>query len=139
MKNLIKQTATVTGILSMLVLSGCSTLNTMIPDEVKYGQLYTLEEVMVDASVQCGDESNRVIANEWAKQVSGSLGEHISYLDEESSAYIEAKILLKDLAKVRNNPNSDSCENYQMVAMHTQSLMIALNSSAPGATMVASR
>ncbi|MDH3354043.1 MAG: hypothetical protein OEL79_02375 [Chromatiales bacterium] len=135
----IKYTVALVGILSMFLLSGCSTLTTMIPDEVKYGQLYTLEEVMVTASQQCDDESSRAIANDWAKQVSGSLGEHVSYLDEESSAYIEAKLLLKDLSKIRGNSGTDNCKNYQVVAMRSQGLVVALTATAPGASMLASR
>jgi len=139
MNNLIMHTLAVNGIISMFILAGCSTISTMIPDDMKYGQLYMLKDVMVDASQQCENESIRIIANNWAKQASGSLEKHITYLDEESSTYIEAKILIKDLAKVRNNPSIDNCQNYQLVAMHAQSLVVALTSTSQKETMVAVR
>ena len=127
MKNVLsKRLITIAAILSAALLSGCNSLNTMISDETKYGQIYMLEEVLSDASGDCGNEDHIFDSKQWAMQVSTSLKEHTTYLNKESASYIESKKLLKQLPMITGYYGEPSCEAIIVAAEQTRTLISVL-------------
>ncbi|MCW8919561.1 MAG: hypothetical protein OQL08_12200 [Gammaproteobacteria bacterium] len=113
-------------ILSTALLSGCNSLNTMISDETKYGQLYMLEAVLSDAGADCTNEQHLFDAKQWALHVSISLTEHITFLDEEGASYRESKKLLKQLPLISGYYGNASCGAIALAGEQTRILIRAL-------------
>ena len=130
MNNLVsKRIIAIAAILSAALLSGCNSLNTMVSDETKYGQIYMLEEVLSDASADCHNEDHLFDAKQWAMQVSSSLGEYTEFLDKESASYIESKKLLKQLPLISGYYGEPSCEAIALASEQTRTLINTLTSS----------
>lgn len=120
-----------------LLASGCASLDTMIPDEVKYGQLYMLDEVLQEASQNCDGESVS-IARSWAGQVSATLQGHMVYVEQDSAMAIEARQLLVQLPRIVASQGEASCEHIRVAAMQNQVLLASL-SGGNSTIMLASR
>ena len=131
-----KRLISISVVLSAVLLGGCNSLNTMVSDETKYGQIYMLEEVLSDASAACNSEQRMFDAKQWAMQVSVSLKEHSRYLNKESASYIEAGKLLRQLPVVAGYYGKPSCEAVELAAVQTRTLIHTLT-AAP--VVVASR
>ena len=131
-----KRLLSIAAILSVALLSGCNSLNTMVSDETKYGQIYMLEEVLSDASADCGSEQRLFDAKQWAMQVSISLKEHTTFLNKESASYIESKKLLKQLPMISGYYGEPSCEAITIAGEQTRTL---LNTLSAATIVVASR
>ena len=130
MNNLVsKRIIAIAAILSATLLSGCNSLNTMVSDETKYGQIYMLDTVLSDAAADCSNEEHLFDAKQWAMQVSTSLGEHVEYLDEQSASYIEGKKLLKQLPQISGYYGKPSCKLIAEASEQTRSLLKALTGS----------
>ena len=128
-KQLTKRLITLAAILSAALLSGCNSLNTMVSDETKYGQIYMLETVLGDAAADCHNEEHLFDAKQWAMQVSTSLGEHVEFLDEQSASYIESKKLLKQLPQISAYYGKPSCKMIAQTHQQTRTLIAALTGS----------
>ena len=124
-----KRIIAIAAILSAGLLSGCNSLNTMVSDETKYGQIYMLEEVLSDASADCHNEGRLFDAKQWAMQVSTSLGEHVEFLDEQSASYIESKKLLKQLPLISGYYGEPSCEAIAQASEQTRTLLTTLTAT----------
>ena len=128
-KQLTKRLITLAAILSAALLSGCNSLNTMVSDETKYGQIYMLETVLSDAAADCSNEERLFDAKQWAMQVSISLKEHTEFLNEQSASYIESKKLLKQLPLISGYYGKPSCKVITRASEQSRTLISALTAS----------
>ena len=130
MNNLVsKRIMAIAAILSATLLSGCNSLNTMVSDETKYGQIYMLDTVLSDAAVDCTNKERLFDAKQWAKQVSISLEEHTTFLDEESASYVESKKLLKQLPQISGYYGTPSCDAIALASEQTRTLLNTLTAT----------
>ena len=136
-KQLTKRIIAIAAILSATLLSGCNSLNTMVSDETKYGQIYMLETVLSDAAADCTNEEHLFDAKQWSKQVFVSLDEHTLYLDKQSASYIESKKLLKQLPLISGSYGKPSCKAIAQASEQTRNVINALTGT--GIIVVASR
>lgn len=123
-------------LLSVALLSGCHSLNTLVSDETRYGQIYMLEEVLHDAAADCGSVERLFDAKQWALQVSVSLQEHTEFLDKEGAPYLESKKLLKQLPMISGYYGEPSCAAIALASEQTRTLLHVLTGNA---IVVASR
>lgn len=127
MNNLLgKRLISLVAILSVALLSGCNSLNTMVSDETKYGQIYMLEEVLADASGDCSNSEHIFDAKQWSRQVSASLGDYVGYLDEQSDPYIESKKLLEQLPMIAGYYGQPNCKAITTAHEQTRTLIATL-------------
>ena len=124
-----KRLLVIAATLSVALLSGCNSLNTMISDETKYGQIYMLEEVLSDAAADCRSEQRLFDAKQWAMQVSISLKEHTTFLNTQSASYIESKKLLKQLPMISGYYGEPSCEAIAQAGKQTRILISTLTNA----------
>ncbi len=124
-----KRLISIAAILSVAMLSGCNSLNTMVSGETRYGQIYMLEEVLSDASADCASEERLFDAKQWAMQVSISLKEHTTFLNKESASYIESKKLLKQLPMIAGYYGKPSCEAIALAGEQTRTLLRTLGAA----------
>lgn len=127
MNNLVsKRIIAIAAILSATLLSGCNSLNTMVSDETKYGQIYMLETVLSDAAADCSNDEHLFDARQWSKQVFVSLEEHTLFLNKQSASYVESKKLLKQLPLISGSYGKPSCEAIAQASEQTRTLINAL-------------
>jgi hypothetical protein len=131
-----KRLVTIAAIFSVALVSGCSSLNTMVSDETRYGQIYMLEEVLRDAVADCGNKERLFDARQWAMQVSFSLKEHTQYLNKESASYSESRKLLKQLPLISGHYGEPSCDAIALAGEQTRTLLKTLSAAS---IVVASR
>ena len=130
MNNLVsKRIIAIAAILSATLLSGCNSLNTMVSDETKYGQIYMLETVLSDAAADCANEEHLFDAKQWSKQVFVSLEEHTLFLDKQSASYIESKKLLKQLPQISGYYGKPSCDAITLASEQTRTLLNTLTAT----------
>ena len=126
MTNISKRLITFIAVISAGVLSGCNSLNTMVSDETKFGQVYMLESILSDAAADCSNRDHLFDSKEWSRHVSGSLEEYTGFLDKESTAYIESKALLAQLPKISGYYGEPRCTDIAEAAEQTRKVIAAL-------------
>ena len=112
--------------LAVTVLTGCSNLNTVIPDEVKYGQLYSLNDALYMAKQSCDNEDSLFLVKHWAMIVHPSLTDHLDYIEENKQAHFQGKRLVKQLGYLSGNYGEPSCANIAEAGRTTSKLIAAL-------------
>lgn len=115
-------------IVSLLVVSGCSTLETALPPEVRYGQLYALEEALTHAAARCDDTVTTHRAAYWAQSTAMNIADHSRYLDEGSNALQSARRLVSELGQLRVPAPDDitTCQQYANAAATTREVLASL-------------
>lgn len=83
--------------LSLLLLGGCATMKQALSPEVRYGQLYALQDALTTASHQCGDREAVFTATYWASATVGNIDEHSRFLEDDSAPQQKSKELVKQL------------------------------------------
>ena len=83
--------------LSLLLLGGCATMEQALSPEVRYGQLYALQDALTIASHQCDDREAVFTATYWAGSTVGNIDEHSRFLKDDSAPQQKSKELVKQL------------------------------------------
>ena len=117
--------------LSLAVISGCSTLETALSPEVRYGQVYALEEALSSAASRCDDADAAHRATYWASVTAMNIADHSRFLDEGSTAQQSAKRLVKQLSALRMSTPDDTshCGEFASAAATAKQLLVAVNTT----------
>lgn len=116
--------------LAPMALWGCATLETTLSPEVRYGQIYALEEALNRAASRCDDAEALQLAAYWTSITAMSLADHSRYLEEGSSAHQSAKSLLKQLGQLRVAPDDTArCRQFAEAATAVRQMLVGLTSA----------
>lgn len=116
--------------LAAMALWGCATLERALSPEVRYGQIYALEEALNGAASRCDDTEAVQLAAYWTSVTAVSLADHSRYLDEGSSAQQDAKSLLRQLGQLRVTPDESArCRQFAEVAAAVRQMRRSLTTA----------
>ena len=114
--------------LSLLLLGGCATMEQALSPEVRYGQLYALQDALSTASHRCGDRDAIFTATYWASTTVGNIDEHSRFLLADSEPRMKSKELVKQLYAL-SYYGADSraqCEQIALAGNTTRELIALL-------------
>ncbi len=109
-----------------LLSAGCATLEASIPQEVRYGKLYSLEESLATAAGDCGNPDAVHAGRYWADLVGHDLSEHMRFLDQQGESYQRAEGLMASLDRLQYSRGEALCEALGESRRDTQRLLSAL-------------
>lgn len=115
--------------LSLLVLSGCSALDKAISPEVRYGQLYALEDALSTAGNRCSDKEAAFTATYWATTTVNNISEHSEFLEVGGAQQSKSKELVKQLYSLQYVAYDDdaNCQRFSIAGGTTRELLALLN------------
>lgn len=116
--------------LSLALLSGCaSTMETAISPEVRYGQLYALENALSTASSDCSDREASFTATYWASTTVGNIADHSKYLETDSLQQSKSKELVAQLYSLQYDATNmaSHCQQIEIAGNTTRELLALLN------------
>jgi uncharacterized protein YceK len=115
--------------ISLLLLGGCASMESAFSPEVRYGQLYALENALTTAGNQCGNEEAAFTATYWASATVNNIAEHSEFLETGSAPQTKSRELVKLLYTLQyNSANPESqCQQLAMAGSATRSLITLLN------------
>ena len=113
---------------ALLLLSGCASMESAFSPELRYGQLYALQEALTEAATHCGDREATFTANYWAASTAGNIAEHSQFLKADSLPQSKSRELLRQLYSLqqRNQPET-TCRQFADAGSATRELLAALN------------
>lgn len=113
---------------SLLLLSGCTAMESVISPQVRYGQLYALQEALTTASDNCGDQQAAFTANYWAMVTVGNIEQHSQFLAAESPQQLKSKQLVKQLYALHylSRNDEDNCRQIAVAGNTTRELLTLL-------------
>ncbi len=115
---------------SLALLSGCaSTIEATFSPEVRYGQLYALENALSTASSDCNDREASFTATYWASTTVGNIADHSKYLETDSLQQIKSKELVAQLYSLQYDANNvaSHCQQIEIAGKTTRELLALLN------------
>ena len=116
--------------LSLALLSGCATtMDQTFSPELRYGQLYALENALNTASSNCGNREASFTATYWASTTLGTLTDHYQYLVTDSLRQRKSKELVAQLYSLKYNATSSAshCKQIALAGNTTRELLGLLN------------
>ena len=116
--------------ISLLLLSGCaSTIETAFSPEVRYGQLYALENALSTASSDCSDHEASFTASYWASTTVGNISDHSKYLESDSVQQAKSKELISQLYSLQYDATNSAshCKQIAIAGNTTRELLALLN------------
>ena len=117
-------------IMTVVVLStGCNTMTSSL-DSVKYGKLYTMQEVLSEAINNCTDKAARTRALEWAVIGYNDLENSRQFMERTSEKYKSTRAMMRTLAQVssRRIDNSEKlCEKLDVIAKANQNYLASID------------
>lgn len=136
----LKNITLIAGIAFITALStGCSSLPTANGgSSFAFGKLYTMQEALTHASINCNDEVTRNRAISWATNGFQDLNQSSAYMDQGSDEYVNTRVLMNHLGTVsrRTKDVGTICENIKTATTATGQYMVAMGINS---TVVASR
>ena len=116
--------------LSLALLSGCTTtLEQAISPEIRYGQLYALENALSTASSDCSDQGASFTATYWATSTVGNISDHSEYLEVGSVEQSKSKELVAQLYSLQYNATNSAshCKQISVAGNTTRELLALLS------------
>ncbi|MEN8169007.1 MAG: hypothetical protein ABFS08_02120 [Pseudomonadota bacterium] len=113
-----------------LLLSGCaSTMEATFSPELRYGQLYALENALTIAGSNCNDKDAVFTATYWASTTVINISDHSEFLEEGSVERTKSKELVKQLYSLRYvTANEESrCHQIAIAGNATRELLTLLS------------
>ena len=101
-----------------VMATGCNSMVSSI-DGMKYGKLYTMQEVMDETVSNCQDSSARMRAVEWAVIGYNDLENSRSYMERSSEKYTKTRLMMRTLSQVSSRRNFDAeqlCSRIKLAA-----------------------
>lgn len=138
--NKLKNVTLIAGIAFITALStGCSSLPTANgASSFAFGKLYTMQEALAQASINCNDESTRNRAISWASNGFQDLNQSFTHMEKDSDEYVNTRVLMNHLGTIsrRTKDVGSLCENIKTATTATGQYMVAMGINS---TVVASR
>lgn len=115
--------------MSLLLLSGCATMESAFSPQLRYGQLYALESALTTAGNQCDDEEAAFTATHWATSTVTNISDHSKLLHTDSAPYAKSKQLVKQLYSLQYDATNSAshCQQIAMAGTTTRELITLLN------------
>lgn len=98
--------------------TGCNTMVASV-DSMKYGKLYTMQEVLDEAVNNCEDVTARNRALEWAVIGYGDLEKSRTFMERTSQKYAKTRLMMRSLSQLSSRrvvSTEQMCEKIQVVA-----------------------
>ena len=114
--------------LSMLLLGGCATMEQALSPEVRYGQLYALQDALTTAGHKCGDREATFTATYWASTTVGNIDEHSRFLKADSAQQQKSKELVEQLYALayHGGDSAIQCKQIVLAGNTTRELLVLL-------------
>lgn len=96
--------------ISLLLLSGCASMEQAISPEMRFGQLYALEGALTEASMDCGNPEASHTATYWASSTVTTLREYSRFLQSDSAAHLKSRELVKQLNTLAYHHGSEQLQ-----------------------------
>lgn len=116
-------------IFTILLCSGCASMEASLSPEFRYGQLYGLKEALNNAASQCDSSDAAFTAHYWATTTAHSLKMHAGYLKAGSPQRAQSDELVGQLYALRpaNLESAQRCSHFAQAYQTTDRLISLLS------------
>ncbi len=116
--------------LSLVLLNGCATtMEQAFRPELRYGQLYALEDALNAANSDCSDQEASFSATYWASTALDALTDHNQYLETDSPQQSKSRELIAQLYSLQYDAANvaSHCQQIAVAGITTRELLALLN------------
>ena len=137
MDNAVKSAKYLTLIVIVVIATGCNTMVSNLAS-IKYGQLYTMQEVFDTAVNHCEDAVARTLAIEWSSIGYRDLDRSRSYMERGSEKHIMTRRMMRRLSHLSSHRvvnDEKLCTQIESIAAASRDYLANIESAASTASI----